>query len=469
MRRRTKSAAPSTSSRRSSGGRMPAWLFASLRGYRLQWLPRDLVAGLMLAAIAIPGQLATARLAGMPPQTGLYAFAAGALAFAALGANRYMSVAADSTIAPIFAGGLSSIAALGTAHYAELATLLAVLVGITLAAVGLLRAGWLATLLSIPVTTGFLAGISIHIIVSQLPDLLGVGQADGHMLVQLVHILDRLGEANPYTLALGAGVLIVTLVTAAISHRIPGALIGLVGAGLAVAMLHLEARGVDVVGALSVPPPRLVVPVNPGIGEWSQLVPLALVVAMVCSMQTAAVASAFPSDPNQPDDTSRDFLGVGAGSILSGMVGSFAVDSSPPSTAIVRDSGGRSQIASLTAVAMMIALALLASGAMAYLPRAALAGILVYIAIKIFRVGEMINIARRGGKEILLVAASAALVVVLPIESGMLLAIVLSFVHSLYIVARPDCAELARVPGSTVWWPPSAQDQGEHEDGVMVF
>jgi sulfate permease, SulP family len=448
---------------------MPAWLFASFRGYRLQWLPRDLVAGLMLAAIAIPGQLATARLAGMPPETGLYAFAAGALAFAALGANRFMSVAADSTIAPIFAGALSSIAMVGTAHYVELATLLAVLVGITLAAVGLLRAGWLATLLSIPVTTGFLAGISIHIIVSQLPDLLGVQPSNGHMLVQLVHILGQLGTTNIYALALGAGVLIVTLVTAAISHRIPGALIGLVGAGVAVALLHLRGRGVDVVGALSVPPPRLVVPINPGIGEWSQLVPLALVVAMVCIMQTAAVASAFPSDPNEPDDTSRDFLGVGAGSILSGMVGSFAVDSSPPSTAIVRDSGGRSQIASLTAVALMIALALLASGAMAYVPRAALAGILVYIAIKIFRVGEMINIWRRGGLEILLVAASAALVVVLPIESGMLLAIILSFVHSLYIVARPYCAELARVPGTTVWWPPSAQDQGEHEDGVMVF
>jgi sulfate permease, SulP family len=117
----------------------------------------------------------------------------------------------------------------------------------------------------------------------------------------------------------------------------------------------------------------------------------------------------------------------------------------------------------------MIALALLASGAMAYVPRAALAGILVYIAIKIFRVGEMYNIWRRDRREILLVAGSAALVVVLPIESGMLLAIVLSFVHSLYIVARPYCAELARVPGTTVWWPPSAHDHGEHEDGVMVF
>src|SRR6201994_3722312 len=104
---------------------MPRWFFASLRGYRFDRLPNDLLAGVMLAAIAIPGQLATARLAGMPPETGLYAFAAGSIAFAAFGANRFMSVAADSTIAPIFAGGLASLAVPGTAHYAELAALLA--------------------------------------------------------------------------------------------------------------------------------------------------------------------------------------------------------------------------------------------------------------------------------------------------------------------------------------------------------
>ncbi len=350
-------------------------------------------------------------------------------------------------------------------------SLLAVLVGIVLLIVGLLQAGWLATLLSIPVTTGFLAGISIHIIVGELPALLGVSESSGHMhmLVRLADALGQLGDTNPYTLALGAGVLIVTIVTAQISHRVPGALIGLVGAGLAVALFHLDARGVTVVGALSVPPPRLVLPVMPDIEDLTSLVPLALVVAMVCIMQTAAVASTFPSDPDQPENVSQDFAGVGAGCVLAGLIGSFAVDSSPPSTAIIRDSGGRSQIASLAAVALMIALAVLAAGLMAYVPRAALSGILVYIAIKIFRVGEMIRIYRRGGPEILLVLASCALVVVLPIESGMLLAIVLSFVHSLYIVARPLCVELARVPGTTVWWPPSAHEQGEHEDGVLVF
>ena len=299
----------------------------------------------------------------------------------------------NSTIAPIFAGALTAFAATATPHYAHLATLLALMVGIVLLAAGLLRAGWLATLLSVPVTTGFLAGIAIHIIVGELPTLLGISDEKGHLVVRLVHFLGRLGEANLYTLALGLGVLAVTLGTAQISRKIPGALIGVAGAGLAVAFFHLQSRGVGVVGALSVSLPRLALPSLPGTREFGELVPLALIIAMVCIMQTSAVASTFPSEPGEPDDLSRNFSGVGAGSILAGLVGSFAVDASPPSTAIVVETGGRSQAASLAAVALMIVLFVAAAGLMAYVPQAALAGILVYIALKIFRLGEMIQIS----------------------------------------------------------------------------
>jgi SulP family sulfate permease len=287
--------------------------------------------------------------------------------------------------------------------------------------------------------------------------------------VQLVTVLSKVKHTNPYVLSLGAGVLLATIGGARLSSRFPGALVGLAGTGLAVAFFDLGAHGVGLLGRLSVPLPRLAVPGLPGIGELGRMIQLALVVAMVCIMQTAAVASTFPSDEDKADDVSRDFAGVGAGSILAGLIGAFAVDASPPSTAIVQQSGGRSQTASLTAAALMIALAASAAGLTAYLPQAALSAILVYIAMRIFRIGEMVRIYRRGGSEILLVAASAGLVIALPIETGMLLAIVLSFVHSLYNIARPYCVELARVPGSTVWWPPSASSQGEYEAGVVVF
>ncbi len=452
-----------------NAGGHASWLFPSLHGYSLSRLPRDAVAALVLTAIALPGQLATARLMGLPPMTGLFAFAAGALAFAALGANRFASVAADSTIAPIMAGALALMVAPSSPHYAALAAALALLVGVTLLAAGLLRAGWIADLLSVPVTVGFLAGIAVHIIVGQLPEMLGVdAPAKGHVLARLLAIMEELPRAKLIPIVIGFGVLACTLVAEWLSPRIPGPLIGVVASALAVWWLALDQNDVTTLGALPIAPPSVTLAL-PSWNEFVILVPLSFTVALVCMMQTAAVVRSFPSDPKQPEDVSRDFAGVGAGSILAAVTGSFAVDASPPSTAAVAESGGTSQVCSLLAVAIIAAIVLLAGGAFAFVPQAALSGVLVYIALRICRVTTMLQIYRRGGSEILLVAASAALVVILPIQTGVAMSIALSLLNSLYIVARPDSAVLARVPGTTVWWDLPAEDNGEHEPGVLVF
>jgi SulP family sulfate permease len=446
----------------------PPLLFPSLRNYRWSWLPQDAVAGLMLLAIAIPGQLATARLAGMPAETGLYAFIAGSLGFAALGANRFMSVAADSTIAPIFAGTLALLAAGDPAHYANLAAVFALLVGAILLIAGVARAGWVADLLSVPVMTGFLAGIAVHIIVGQLPGILGVEIAGGHVLVQFADTVRLVPKANPYTAAIGIFVLACTMLSARISPKLPGALFALIVATVAVWQLDLRQHGVAVLGALvsQLPSPALPT-LDPD--EMLHLLPIALIVALVCMMQTAAVARSFPSDPHAEEPISRDFIGVGAGGLLAALIGAFAVDASPPSTAIVAESGGRSQAASLTAVVVIILLIGFAGEAFTYVPIPALDAVLVYIGLRICRVQVMRQVYRHGGREIVLIAASAALVVLLPIESGVACSIVLSLLHSIFIIARPPCAELTRVPGTTVWWIQDGDAVGEREPGVLVF
>ena len=444
------------------------WLFASLRGFNASWLPGDAVAAMTLAAIAIPEQLATARLVGMPPMSGLFAFAAGSLAFAAFGANRFMSVGADSTIAPIMAATLAGVAATGTAHYAGMVAVLALLIGVVLLLASPLRLGWIADLLSIPVTTGFLAGISVHIIVGQLPAILGIDAPSGPLIGRLAEIMRQLPYANPYTAAIALGVLVVSLVAEWLSARIPGALIGLAASGLAVWQLNLERHGVSVLGALPIAPPAITL-TWPSWSEFTRLLPLALIVAVVCMMQTAAVVQSFPSDPNRPDNVSRDFAAVGAGSILAALLGAFAVNSSPPRTAVVAESGGQSQLSGLLAIAIVAALVLLAADMFAVVPQAALSGVLVFIGMRIFRVALMRRIYQRSPREILLVAASAALVVMLPIETGVTMSIVLSLLHSIYIIARPYCTELARVPGTTIWWTLGKGEAGEHEPGVLVF
>src|SRR5262249_40569664 len=155
-------------------------------------------------------------------------------AFAAFGASRYLSVGADSTIAPVFAGGLSLVAASGSQHYVELAAMLALMVGAIVLVSGLLRLGWIADLLSVPVTAGFLAGISVHIVISQLPDLLGLPQGSGSVFDRVAAVATAAGQINPLSLSLGLAVFLVVLAAERISARVPAALIALVLATLAV-------------------------------------------------------------------------------------------------------------------------------------------------------------------------------------------------------------------------------------------
>src|SRR5947209_9166901 len=206
--------------------------FRSLASYRTSDLPRDLIAGLTLAAIAIPEQMATARLGGFSPQIGFFAFIAGSLGFAALGSNRFLSCGADSTITPIFAGGLVLMAASGSPDYQALAIALALVVGVILVVGSVFRLGWIANLLSTPVTVGFLAGISVHILVSQMPGVLGLAAPSGPMLERIATLARHLGDANMFTVTIGFGVLAVVALSEAISAKIPGALIGLIAATL---------------------------------------------------------------------------------------------------------------------------------------------------------------------------------------------------------------------------------------------
>jgi MFS superfamily sulfate permease-like transporter len=444
-------------------------IFASLRGYRAAWLTSDVIAGALLAAIAIPEQLATARLAGMPAQTGLYAFVAGAVAFAAFGLNRYLSAGADSTIAPIFAGSIALLAATGSPEYAALVCYVALVAGALLVAVGLARAGWIGDLLSFPVTIGFLAGISVHIVVGQLPQFLGVATPEGTLLQRLAAIVADAPHLNADATAAGLMVVAIILASERINARIPGALLALGAAAVLAAARDFPGHGVAMLARLPAQIPHFGLPVWPSAQLLGRALPIGVIVAIVCMMQTAAVVRAFPSDPDADEDLGRDLAAVGAGSLCAALSGSFAIDASPPRTAVVQTAGGRSQLAGLAAAGVVVALIAFGGGLPAYLPQAALAGVLITIALRIFRVGDIAQVARRGGIEIWFLVASATLVVVLPIETGMILSIGLSLLQGMYVIARPPSARLSRVPGTTIWWPPDPQTPGEQLPGVLVF
>ncbi|MGO9955817.1 MAG: SulP family inorganic anion transporter [Solirubrobacteraceae bacterium] len=444
----------------------PRWVLSSLRGYRRSWATADALAALTLLVIAVPEQLATSRLAGMPPITGFYAFAAGTVLFALLGSNPQMSVGADSTIAPLFAVGLAHLAPGGSGRYVELAGILSVEIGAIVALVWLLRLGWIAGLLSAPIIAGFLAGVAVIIVVHQLPDLLGVPASGGSTIHRLQSTFSELGAVNGWTLVIGLGVLAIVAVAPRVQRRLPGALIGLALATLAVSELGLRRHGVAVLGPIAGGTPHLGL-VGLSVSVLGRLAPLAGVVSLVVVSQSAATTRAFADEGGYEVDVGRDLLGVGAGNAVSGLIGAFPVDASPPRTAAVASSGGRTQLTGLLAAAAILAL-IPAAGLLKDVPLAALSGVLVFVATRIFHTGELIEIARFDRFELGLAIVTLLAVALIGVEQGIGVAVGLAILDRTRLSARPQLHVLGRIPGTTSWAPLSAAGHAVQLPGVLV-
>jgi sulfate permease, SulP family len=442
-------------------------IFQSFAGWRFSDLGPDALAGLTLAAIAVPEQMATARLAGLPAEIGFLALFAGAVGFAAFGGSRLLSVGADSTIAPIFAGALAALAAAGSSHYAADAAMLALLVGLLLTFAGLLRLGFVADLLSIPVTTGFLVGIAGHIVVSQLPGLLGLPAPGGHLIEQVAALAAGLGDARLLSLALGLGVLAIMLACERINPRLPGALIGVGIATALVVAFGLESRGVSTLGVLAGAMPRVVVPAV-GLDDLQAVALLALIVAIIVMMQTAATTRSFISDPVHGPDVNRDFVGVGAANLLAGLVAAFPVNASPPRTAVVAETGGVSQLGALVCAGLALALSAFGADLIAHVPHAALAGVLLFVAQRIVRVPTIVEVWSRSRLEFVLIAATALAILLAPIQQGVGIGIILSLMHGVWTTTRASTVTFERIAGTSIWWPADALHRGETVPGVSV-
>ena len=441
---------------------------ATIRRYHASWLGPDLLAGLTLVAIAVPEQMATAKLAGMPAIVGLYAFVAGSLAFAVLGLHRHLSVGADSTIAPILAAGVAAIATVGSSRYTHLMPLLALMVGILVVAVGLLHLGWISEFLSTPAVAGVLAGIAVQIIVHQLPSVLGVAGGGTTTVGRLRDVFSEIGHANGWSAGIAAGTFAAVVLSKRVDRRIPGALIGLVASTLLVAAFNLKAHGVPVLGVIHRGLPAFGVSFA-GWADVSHLIGPALTVAFVCVVQTAATVRSSNDEEETAAQFDRDIAAVGAGSLVAGLCGSFAVDSSPPRTEIVRASGGRSQLTSVFAAAAVLGIALAATGLFGDLPEATLGGILIFIASRLLRVRDLASVFRFDRLEFALAVVTLLIVALVGIEQGVVVAMLVSLAQRTHRAARPRDAVLGRELGTDHWIPSDLGRATEQEPGVVVF
>jgi SulP family sulfate permease len=447
----------------------PRWLAPTIRGYRVAWLGADALAGLTLVAVALPAQMATARLAGLPAVAGLYAFIAGAVLYALVGTNPHLSVGADSTIAPVLAAGVGSLAVAGTSGYAGLMAFTALLVGGLLVVAGLLRLGWIAEFLSTPVITGILAGIAVEIVVRQLPSILGVPGGGTTTIGRLRLVADQLGRTNGWSVGVGLGVLAVIVVAQRVDRRLPGALVGLVLSVVAVEALGLASHhGVVVLGHIQGGLPQFGLPTASG-GQVRHLIGPVVTVTFVCVAQTASTVRSSSAGAPADEDFNRDLMAVGAGSVVAGFLGALAVDASPPNSSIVAASGGRSQLTGVVAAGIVVVVVLVATAPLAHLPAATLGATLVFVATKLFHVGELRRILRFDRVEFMLAAAPLLVVALVGIEQGVVVAVALSLADRTRRSARPRDTTLGREPDTDHWVPVDVGRTTEQIPGVLVY
>jgi sulfate permease, SulP family len=450
-------------------------ILPTLRGYQAPWLAADALAGLTLVAIAIPEQMATAHLAGMPEVTGFYAFVAGSVLFALFGRHPQMSVGADSTIAPVFAAGVAALAVAGSSTYSHLVSATALLVGALLVAAGLLRLGWIADFFPVPVLTGLLAGIGVEIFVKQLPTVFGLPGGGTTTIGRVRTFFDQLSHFNGWALGIAVCVLTIIVVCEAIDRKIPGALLGIVGATALVSAAGLTSHGVQVIGPVPATLPHLALP-HATLHQLGQLVVAAVTVAFLCTVQTSATARSpgagsggGPGQRAGPETFNVDLAAVGAGSLLAGFAGSFAVDASPPRTAIVASAGGRTQVVSLTAAGAVVLVLAVATGLLKDLPEAALGAVLMFVATKLFRFGVLRSIFRFNVVEFGLAIITLIVVVFVGIEQGVVAAALLALAQRTRLAARPHDAVLGREPGTDHWIQTDTGVQTEQVPGVVVY
>lgn len=406
--------------------------------YRREWLAADLVAGCTLAAVAIPEGLGYAKIAGMPPETGLYTCLLPVLLFALFASTRRLVIGADSATAAISAGAVGLLAVGDPQRFFALSCLLAIMSGFLLMAAGRLRLGFLSDFMSRSVLAGFLTGVGIQIAVGQLDGMLGVSVSGDTTWQKFVQTVVHIPDANIWDVVLSAAVITLILGLGRVSARIPGPLIAVVGSIVLAAVLDWqERRGMAMVGALPGGLPSIGVP-SASLADLLALVPTALILLLVQVAQSVSTASAFAIQHDDDDDPNRDLVGLGAANLAAGLGSTFVVNGSPTKTAVSDRSGTRTQVAMVVLALLTIPVLLFLTQVFANLPEATLAAVVFVIAIhltKLETLRMLHGLPKRG--EFWVAVSTAAFVALVGVGGGILWAIVASIVVHLANTSHP--------------------------------
>ncbi len=420
------------------------WL---LRLYQRAWLPRDLVAGLVLTALLVPAGMGYAEASGLPAITGLYATVAPLIAYAIFGPSRIMVLGPDSALAPLVATAVVGRAAGDTDHAVALASVLALLTGAMCVAAGLARAGLITDLLSRPVRVGYMNGIALTVLLTQLPKLVGLPSAGGNLIEVAVGFVRALfaGRAPPPALLLGIGSLAAILAVRHFAPRVPGVLVAVVGATLAVTFLDLEAR-VKVVGEV---PRGIPLPSIPrvSLAEIGELVGAAAGIALVSFADTSVLSRTVAGRNRYRVDPNRELIGLGMANVAAGFFSGFPISSSSSRTPVAEAAGSRTQVTGVIGAMAILVLLVAAPGLLANLPTVALAAVVISAALRLFDFASLRSFARVRRADFLVSVVTFLAVAAFGVLEGIAVAVSLSMLDFVRRAWHPHHAILGRSAG----------------------
>ena len=448
------------------------WLpgLQTLRSYDAGWLPADLVAGLVLTTMLVPVGIAYAVASGVPGIYGLYATIVPLLAYALFGPSRILVLGPDSSLAAVIIAVVLPLSHGDPARAVTVASLMAVVSGLVCILIGVLRLGFVTELLSKPIRYGYMNGIALTVLISQLPKLFGFSIDGTGPLRDLVRITEAVldGKANWIAFAVGAGTLVAILLLKPFK-RIPGLLIAVVGATIVVGALGLEqTAGVKVLGSLPQGLPSFVLPWI-GFADLAQVVIGGSAVAMVAFADTSVLSRTYAARTRTPVDPNQEMIGLGAANLAAGLFQGFPISSSSSRTPVAEAAGARTQLTGVFGAVFVALLLILAPNLLRNLPSSALAAVVIAAAIGLFEFADLRRILRVQPWEFWLSIVCFVGVAVFGVIPGIGLAVLLAVIEFLWDGWRPHHAVLGRVDGIRGYHDVKRYPEARLVPGLVLF
>ena len=448
------------------------WLpgLITLREYKAAWLPHDIVAGVVLATMLVPVGIAYAVASGVPGIYGLYATIVPLLAYALFGPSRILVLGPDSSLAAVILGVVLPLSGGDPLRAVALAGMMAIVSGLVCILAGLARLGFITELLSKPIRYGYMNGIALTVLVSQLPKLFGIsidGEGPLRELWELASAILR-GQTNWTAFAVGAGTLAVILLLAN-SKRVPGVLIAVIGATLVVAVLDLATRAnVSVLGSLPQGLPTFTIPWI----TYSDIVPVLIggcAVAMVSFADTSVLSRSYAARTGTNVDPNQEMVGLGAANLAAGFFQGFPISSSASRTPVAESAGAKTQLTGVVGALAVALLLLAAPNLLQDLPSAALAAVVIAAAIGLIEITDLIRIFRVQPWEFWLSIVCFVGVAVLGAIPGIGLAVALAVLEFLWDGWRPHSAVLGRAKGVEGYHDVTRYPDARQLPGLVLF